>query len=115
MTREEAIKMAKAVELIKRRKPYHQDADDIAEMTANIPSAQPQLPGVQTKARWIPCSERLPNICEDILFSVADLYTAEGCLRDDGDWCQFRWDSIIPKDRVTAWMPLPEPHKPEED
>lgn len=31
-----------AVELIERMKPYHQDADDIAEMIANMPSAQPE-------------------------------------------------------------------------
>ena len=32
-----------AIELIERMKPYHQDADDIAEMIANMPSAQPNL------------------------------------------------------------------------
>jgi hypothetical protein len=30
-----------AIELIERMKSYHQDADDIAEMIANMPSAQP--------------------------------------------------------------------------
>ena len=32
-----------AIELIERMKPYHQDADDIAEMIANMPSAQPEI------------------------------------------------------------------------
>jgi hypothetical protein len=32
-----------AIELIERMKSYHQDADDIAEMIANMPSAQPVL------------------------------------------------------------------------
>lgn len=80
--------------------------EDVCKTTAN------ELPPAQ---HWIPCSERLPNIGEDVLFSVADLYTAEGCLRDDGDYCQFRWNSIIPKDRVTAWMPLPEAYKEVEE
>ena len=31
-----------AIELIERMKPYHQEADDIAEMIANMPSAQPE-------------------------------------------------------------------------
>lgn len=31
-----------AIELIERMKSYNQDADDIAEMIANMPSAQPQ-------------------------------------------------------------------------
>lgn len=32
-----------AIELIERMKPHHQDADDIAEMIANMPSAQPKM------------------------------------------------------------------------
>ena len=32
-----------AIELIERMKPYHQEADDIAEMIANMPSAQPEV------------------------------------------------------------------------
>ena len=32
-----------AIELIERMKSYHQDADDIAEMIANMPSAQPEI------------------------------------------------------------------------
>ena len=38
-----------AIELIERIKPYHQDADDIAEMIANMPSAQPE----RLTGRWI--------------------------------------------------------------
>lgn len=30
-----------AIELVERMKPYHQDADDIAEMIANMPPAEP--------------------------------------------------------------------------
>lgn len=36
------IDRQEAIELIERMKPYHQDADDIAEMIANMPSAQPE-------------------------------------------------------------------------
>lgn len=64
--------------------------------------------------KWIPCSERLPEVGRNVLFSVGDMYTAEGCLRADGDWAQFRWDSIQQKDVVVAWMPLPEPYKEDE-
>ena len=32
-----------AIELIERMKPYHQEADDIAEMIDNMPSAQPEV------------------------------------------------------------------------
>lgn len=64
-----------------------------------------------TMPRWIPCSERLPEVGQDILMSIGGMYTAEGCLREDGDWAQFRWNSIQRKDMVGAWMPLPEPFK----
>ena len=32
-----------AIDLIERMKPYHQDADDIAEMIANMSSAEPEI------------------------------------------------------------------------
>ena len=38
----DCISRQAAIELIERMKPYHQDADDIAEMIANMPSAQPE-------------------------------------------------------------------------
>lgn len=68
----------------------------------------------QGRQRWIPCSERLPEVGQDILMSVGGMYTAEGCLREDGDWAQFRWNAIQRKDMVIAWMPLPEPYKGEQ-
>ena len=36
----DVISRQAAIELIEQMKPYHQDADDIAEMIANMPSAQ---------------------------------------------------------------------------
>lgn len=65
--------------------------------------------------RWIPCSERLPEIGQSVLLSVGGMYSAEGCLREDGDWAQFRWDAIQRKDMVGAWKPLPEPYKGEQE
>lgn len=65
-------------------------------------------PTIEPEQRWIPCSERLPQVGEDVLFSVCDMFVAEGCLRDDGNWWQFRWDTVQLKEHVTAWMPLPD-------
>ena len=59
---------------------------------------------------WIPCSERLPSVGEDVLFCDAE-WAEEGCLRADGDWWQFRWSTVMPREKVIAWMPLPEPYK----
>lgn len=72
-----------------------------------------KLPSIQPE-RWIPCSERLPEIGQSVLLSVGGMYSAEGCLREDGDWAQFRWDAIQRKDMVGAWKPLPEPYKGEQ-
>lgn len=70
-----------------------------------------QLPFVQPEQRWIPVSERSPEVGQSVLFSVAGMYAAEGCLREDGDWTQFRWNGIQKKDMVEAWMPLPKPYR----
>lgn len=91
-----------------------------------LPSAQPDVEkmqdieqamlekayecGMQDSGQWIPCSERLPEVGRSVLLSVGGMYTAEGCLREDGDWTQFRWDAIQRKDMVGAWMPLLEPY-----
>ena len=66
---------------------------------------------VAPEPHWIPVTERLPEVGQDVMFSVGKMYCAEGCLRSDGDWCQFRWNGIIPKHLVDAWRELPEPYK----
>lgn len=70
-----------------------------------------KLPSAQPEQRWIPCSERLPEEGVSVLISVGGVYSAEGCLRWDKDWNQFRWSAIQDKEVVDAWMPLPEPFK----
>lgn len=74
------------------------DAETAINGLKALPPAQP----------WIMCNEQPPEVGQDILMSVGGMYTAEGCLREDGDWAQFRWNAILRKDMVTAWMPLPE-------
>ena len=47
--KDDTISRQAAIELIERMKSYHQDADDIAEMIANMPSAQPE----RKNGRWV--------------------------------------------------------------
>ena len=49
------------------------------------------------------------------MITVAGIYTAEGCLKDDGNWCQFRWSTKHKPAIVGAWKPLPEPYKTEDE
>ena len=65
---------------------------------------------VSTINQWIPCTDRLPNVGEPVLFSVDGLYVTEGCLMWDGDWCQFIGGVTRGKNMVDAWCPLPDPY-----
>lgn len=61
--------------------------------------------------KWIPVTERLPSICEPVLvccdfmggkaFRVSDRYGKNGML----------WTGVPQSQKVTHWMPLPEPPK----
>ena len=70
----------------------------------NLPSAQPEH-------RWIPCSERLPEMFHDVLIStrwktVDRAYRSFTCWLHNGmDYTNYENDEIL------AWMPLPEPWK----
>lgn len=68
---------------------------------------------VTNKMKWIPVSERLPEVGRNVLLSVGKgLYTAEGELKHDGTWVQYRWSANI--ENVDAWAEMPEPWKGEE-
>lgn len=64
--------------------------------------------------KWISCKERLPEVGRNVLLSVGKgLYTAEGELKHDGTWVQYRWSANI--ENVDAWAEMPEPWKGEEE
>ena len=73
-----------------------------------------ELKSLREKSKWIPCSERLPEIREDVLATVKysgfmgmyGTWIKTGHLENDNDWFG---DCIGGK--VIAWMPLPEPYR----
>jgi hypothetical protein len=93
-----------------------------------------QLPPVQPKPKtghWISCSERLPEICEkdchgNITFSKTVLTTQiygngfvyvgnDQYTTNNGGWLsEVPFDNPDERCKVIAWMPLPEPYKPQE-
>lgn len=81
--------------------------DTEAYMAVNmLPSAQ----------QWIPCSERLPEEGKEVLISTKCYSLYLGVLEFVDDLV--RWydtQEYIELKGVTAWMPLPEPYKQEEN
>ena len=101
------------------------------ERLMRLPSAQPEMLAcgegkliAQPEPKWIPCSERLPDIDEDgytdkVLVSFDHYSGVEICeyrITDGvGRWYAGDTDDS-PEDidlQVTAWMPLPEPYTEE--
>lgn len=103
---------------------FVQNMSDIDRQTIlNLPSAQPEQ-------KWIPCSERLPevggtylvtrgsNVCGALWNRVYIInYSDLMGLKSERIW----WDGNVGKsdferiDDVLAWMPLPKPWKGEKD
>jgi len=76
--------------------------DDITCVLENVPTAQ--------SLNWISCDKRLPDYNTNVLLSVGKgAYVAEGCLKVDHKWSQFRWNSTLKFNSVDAWCDMPEP------
>ena len=68
------------------------------------------------KTAWIPVSERLPgHDIDDIVLASVGYDVEFGKCNSNGVWevwTGFHWDVC---ELVNAWMPLPEPYKPESE
>ena len=81
------------------------------------------LPSAQSEPRWIPCSERLPDIgghhvsdpcivyCSNGAYGFAEL--EENIFGQVGWNCERDDEYHEPLGEVLAWMPLPEPYQEE--
>jgi len=91
-------------------------ADVVTPIVISQPTIDPQ--------KWIPVSERLPDLDKYVLCTVND--QGEGnevammCLitsirADDYYWTDYACEYIWELCEVFAWMPLPDPWKEEEE
>ena len=88
----DCISRQAAIELIERMKPYHQEADDIAEMIANMPSAQPVLD--RTK---------ISDLLEKI-YSIQSVHlSVEGVLARKY-YCKQLWMELFGSEDMPAWI-----------
>ena len=77
---------------------------------------------LEEKPRWIPCSERLPEMHEEafcdetfrtsdtVLFCTADRVHVGCCVRYNDELFWEMQDGLACEDGVTAWMPMLEPY-----
>ena len=82
-----------------------------------------KLPSAQPEQRWIPCSERLPDIKEHHVSEPCIVYCSNGAYGfaelEENIFGQVGWncerddDYHEPLGEVLAWMPLPDPYQAE--
>ncbi len=76
---------------------------------------------IPTANRWIPCSERLPGRFDSVLLAILSkngygepaYYVTIGGMKNGTDFESYTGD-ICECEKVTHWMPLPEPPKEDE-
>ena len=68
---------------------------------------------------WVPTSERLPELKEDVLASLKNGRLFVCCLYKYESTCEYWWigeeEIHFRFDEVAAWMPLPEPYREESE
>lgn len=103
-------------------------------MIINVPLQIMGQPTAERVGKWIPCKERLPEEDRNVLVSVHFLgleikhksgwtdhikesWYVDVASQIDGEWFSASDEYKVAKNRhiVTAWMPLPEPWRGEED
>ena len=96
-----------SIEGIEDNKPLFFRAEDIECIWQKMDT-------LKTPYKWIPCSDRMPEVETDVLLQFSRNMCV-GFLTQDNDWKIYSGDcwftDILEGDlHPTAWMPLPEPY-----
>ena len=69
-----------------------------------------------TVNEWTPCSERLPENGDGVLFTINKRIEIGVYLKKRDIWiCNDEYGTVYDHSSVVAWMPLPEPYKEVEE
>lgn len=111
---DEEIKTCRRSEVPKITLPEHIILDDLVSDEFKVVRAI-DLPEPKIENRWIPVTERLPEEHTRVL--VCDRTTVYMANLNDGWWyfSPAEIGMIVKQSDITAWMPLPEPWKGDEE
>jgi len=89
---------------------------DMSEYSDKLWKAAYERGKAEAQQRWIPCSERLPEPRADV-WTCSDIGQIQGYYEENvGIWyASFGQGRDYLELYVTAWMPLPEPYKGEQN
>jgi len=74
---------------------------------------------IEDSQRWIPCSERLPEMRTEVIYSLENHFVSTGYMTAGNETeiiIEFHWEDVKSGALIypEAWMPLPEPYKEEQ-
>ena len=61
--------------------------------------------------KWIPCSERMPEVEQDVLLSFRSLDVRVGYRSNNEGFFYVYGEEYVSFENTLAWQPLPEPYK----
>lgn len=96
------------------------DDGSCSKADADIRELLDEIENLQAVNRWIPCSERLPGRFDSVLLAILSkngygepaYYVTIGGMKNGTEFESYTGD-ICECEKVTHWMPLPEPPEKE--